>query len=156
MLKKTFHLQQLEVLESRGGLDEVAARDLWSERKGFTGESGAYHFMRDWGQAHWGILHDTWVQVNGKSQIDLIVATLSDIYMFEIKFYSGQYTYSKSQQYIDNKPIKGNLFISFKAANVRMSDLLQTMGYSGHLYSKVVFFNPDYQSLSTMNGITLF
>lgn len=144
MLKKTMHLQQLEILENRNGLDSTLARDLWSERKGFTGESCGYDLLRIHGQGHWEILHDTWIQTNGKSQIDLIVATLSHIYVFEMKYYSGQYTYSKSQQYIDQKPIKGNLFIAYQAACTRMSDLLGIVGYSGRLYSKVVFINPDY------------
>ena len=144
MLRNSVRMQQLEILEKRDGLDEEAARDLWNERRGFEGEYEAIELLREFGPVHWEILHDTWIQTNGKSQIDIIVATLTHIYVFEIKNYAGHYTYAKQQQYIDHKPINGNLFTAYRRALSKMSELLAQIHYTGGLQAKVVFINPDH------------
>lgn len=144
MTRKSLRMQQSEILEKRDGLDDESSRELWNERRGFEGEEGAVELLHEFGPGHWEILHDTWIQTNGKSQIDIIVATLTHIYVFEIKNYNGHYTYSKQQQYIDHKPINGNLFTAYRRARSKMSEVLRQIDYTGGLVSKVVFINPDH------------
>lgn len=146
VLNKPTELQQLEVLEKRGGLASEAKRKLWIHRTGFQGEQTFYDFMFRMAKSHWRILHRTWLNIKGRVECDFIVITRVGIYFFEIKNYNGNLVYEYNQQTVNYRTISGDIMGQFKNMQERTIDMCRQMNYSGGVFHQLVYINPYYQA----------
>jgi hypothetical protein len=83
-------LEVLREINKRGGLDNH--RDLKGEwrrlEKGFAGEQLLLDYIEKFGESDWSVLRNIWLEYYGEFECDLLLATYTGLYGFEVKNYS--------------------------------------------------------------------
>ena len=106
------HLDLLREMTKRGALDNTAE---WQEEfarleKGVQGEQDALAFLQKFGEPHWTVLQNVWLNYYGEFEVDIMVFTRSGIYTFEVKNYSGLLEYETHQCKLNGRIIGQNPF----------------------------------------------
>lgn len=83
-------LDVLREINKRGGLENHS--DLKSEwtrlEKGFAGERILLDYLEKYGENDWSVLRNVWLDYFGEFECDLLLATYTGLYGFEVKNYS--------------------------------------------------------------------
>src|SRR5699024_12309838 len=77
-------------LDKREGLvrDKQLREEYLRLKKGAEGELALVHYLKKYGEEHWVILRNVWLDFYGEFEIDLLLITRAGLYAFEVNNYS--------------------------------------------------------------------
>ncbi len=104
---------------------EMTVEGLEHLEKGFAGERWVLDTFSEFGQKHWKILQNVWLDYQGVFECDFLVLTTVGMYTFEIKNYSGKFSFQNSTCLLNGKKISHNPIYQAQKAKVLIESLLQ-------------------------------
>jgi len=124
------HPRKLEVLrelDKRGGLarDKKLKEEYLRLEKGAAGEQDLVNYLKEYGEKHWMILRNVWLDFYGEFEIDVLLITRAGLYSFEVKNYSGKLELVNSQCLMNGHSIGQNPFSQAQKIPIQLKELLK-------------------------------
>lgn len=142
-------IQYLMNVDGRCELSEDDGRALFGYQLGFEGE---YYFYQLLNEVEGGVkLWDITLKESSKAQFDFLVIGEGMVYHFDVKNYSGNYTYIDGLFKKDNGSVDQTIMTQLKRADLILSQFLKRNGYRYQHVSRIVFVNETF-SLKNFNG----
>lgn len=126
-------------LDTRECLDYDQQQELYRLERGDTGEKKVVEYLEEFGQDHWQILTNIWLYEYGLFEIDCLLLTKTDIYLFEIKNYNGDFKYANSQCYFSDDIISHNPISQTQRCKVNLQNILSAVGMRVTVNANLVF-----------------
>ncbi|WP_414049300.1 nuclease-related domain-containing protein [Macrococcus animalis] len=147
MIMKTFEPTEYQAylldVENRIILDDLDTMNLKRFHQGYDGEFLFYDMIKDIEGCI--VLWDISLETPGRAQFDFIVITDDCIFHFDVKNFSGKYTY-KDGNFISSKQyVSSDVIPRLKWGHQVMRQFLAQSGIDFSYYSKVVFINETFQ-----------
>ncbi|WP_414052962.1 nuclease-related domain-containing protein [Macrococcus animalis] len=147
MIMKTFEPTEYQAylldVENRIVLDDLDTMNLKRFHQGYDGEFLFYDMIKDIEGCI--VLWDISLETPGRAQFDFIVITEDCIFHFDVKNFSGKYTY-KDGNFISSKQyVSSDVLPRLKRGHQVMRQFLAQSGIDISYYSKVVFINETFQ-----------
>ena len=144
----------LESVPSRYELEQVIACRQQFDRKreqqfhrlerGMVGEQQALDYLRRCIPENWTVIQNLWVDFNGTCEFDLLLVTdIDQVIVFEIKNYSGIFTYENGSCIVDDKVIASNCIAQTKKAHINLQAMIREVSSTIQVHGVLVFISPD-------------
>lgn len=135
-------LEILQELEKRKALFEELENERLRLETGSQGEQKVLSYLQQFGSEHWQLLSNLWLDHFGKFECDLLLLTSAGIHPFEIKNYTGQFEFRKSQCLINGKKVGHNAIAQAQKVSVNIKNILNHAGISANLQGAAIFIGP--------------
>ena len=91
--KEPTHLDVLHEFDKRKGLKQYPKlkNKLRKLERGYKGEMLLIDYLKKYGESHWVILRNVWLNFFGGFECDVLLITKSGLYPFEVKNYSNTF-----------------------------------------------------------------
>lgn len=109
----------------RGALSTEQAQELEQLQFGQEGEQTLIDYFRMYGESHWSVFQNVWVDYYGKFEVDCLLITSNQIYLFEVKNYKGQYVYENSQCRCNGQKIGHNAISQTQKSYINFTNFLR-------------------------------
>lgn len=109
----------------RGALSTEQAQELEQLQFGQEGEQTLIDYLRIYGESHWSVFQNVWVDYYGKFEVDCLLVTSNQIYLFEVKNYKGQYVYENSQCRCNGQKIGHNAISQTQKSYINFMNFLR-------------------------------
>lgn len=129
----------LKELNKRGGLDQNLTDEYNRLEAGYKGEQLVYNYIKEFGQSHWTVMPNVWLDYYGKFEIDLLLITDNHIYIFEIKHFSGVYEFKNNQCIRNGQKIGHNAISQAQKSFINVQNLFKRNKFKQHVHGAVVF-----------------
>src|SRR5699024_7760710 len=118
-------LEVLRELLKREGLeqDKNLREDYLRLEKGAEGEQDLVNYLEKYGEAHWVILRNVWLDFYGEFEIDLLLTTRAGLYAFEVKNYTGKLELVHSRCLMNGHTIGQNPFSQAQKVPIQLEKL---------------------------------
>lgn len=126
-------------MNMRDALDSNKQQELYRLERGAAGEKMVVNYIEEFGQGHWQILTNVWLYEYGLFEIDCLLLTETDIYIFEIKNYNGDFKYVNSQCYFSDDVISHNPISQTQRCKVNLQNILSAVGIRVDVHANLVF-----------------
>lgn len=137
-------LEFLEVVNHRGKDFYTKEKALYKSLKaGFDGQEKLVFYLEKYGQSHWTILQNVWLDYFGTFESDLILITNHSIYVFEIKNYSGTFIYDEGKCYYNKFETSINPVEQARVCMVNLKNMLSKKYRNIQVKSAVIFTGDD-------------
>jgi hypothetical protein len=145
-------LQMLNLLNTRMELEENDKKRYYRLKKGYEGEV-LFDSMTEKLQFNCLILNDLNLEVNNTSfQIDTLIITSATIYLYEVKYYEGDYYFETDVFYKTPETEYTNPLFQLSRAASLLRQLLSVLGFSIPIDGSVVFNNPEFTLYQALLG----
>jgi len=116
----------LQEINKRNGLEknEELKKEWVRLEKGFEGEKILLEYLEDYGEKHWKILKNVWLNYYGEFECDVILMTQASIYKFEVKNYTGRFDYKNNQCLYNGKVGGANPIAQAQKATTNLNAIL--------------------------------
>ncbi|MFC3419862.1 nuclease-related domain-containing protein [Salinicoccus hispanicus] len=141
---KTMEHQWLELMEARGALSAEDQRKLEALEIGFAGECAFDDWMDRYGEEQWRVYRDIWIDAGGPTQLDTMVVTESTVFIFDVKNYSGDYTYMNGRWSVNGRPIIKDVFVQLKRSLEKVHLMLRQIDPVIQAEGSLVFINEHF------------
>jgi len=142
--KESKELLILKALDKRMLLKEKDKRHFLHLKKGYDGEK-RFDEVTESLLNDCYILNDLLLPANGTViQLDAVIITSEQIYLFEIKNYEGNYYYEKDRFYTIHHKEIANPLNQLRRSETILRQLLLGLGWNNPMSSAVVFINPEF------------
>ena len=155
--KQPTQLDIFREMNARQGLDADKLKDLYRLKRGASGEKMVLDYLDEFGQENWQIRTNLWLYEYGLFEIDLLLLTQTDIYIFEIKNYNGDFKYLDSQCYFSDDVISHNPISQTQRAKVNLQNVLSAGGMRVDVKGVLLFTgkHSDIDIQDSVNGIDI-
>ena len=119
----------LKEIHKRNGLDRKLLDEYNRLEAGYAGEELVYDYFKKYGEKHWTIMRNVWLDYYGEYEIDLLVITNSRIYTFEIKHFSGVYEFKNNQCIRNGQQIGHNAISQAHKSFINTKNLFKRNGF---------------------------
>lgn len=107
--------------------------------KGAGGEEFVMDMLATYGQSHWVVLRNLWLDCQGPFECDLAVITHAGFYPFEIKNYAGHFQFLNGNCLLNQKKIGYNPIYQANKSAVNMENMLREKFPSIHVGGALLF-----------------
>lgn len=143
--RKTDYLKGLEYLNTYMELNDEVKRDLINMEKGYTGEELFDTLVKQYLTSQFIVMNDLLLTYKGTSfQIDSLIISKDAITIFEVKNYSGEYTYTSGQFYSLSGHEITNPMNQLNRTKNMMRKIMKDWDINLSLEAYVVFINPQF------------
>ena len=132
-------LEILRELEKRTALPEDLENERIRLEAGDQGEQKVLSYLQQFGNEHWRILPNLWLDYFGKFECDLLLLTTARVYPFEIKNYAGQFEFRKNQCLINGKKVGHNAIAQAQKVSVNIKSILNDTSLSVNVQGAAIF-----------------
>ncbi|SHE32229.1 Nuclease-related domain-containing protein [Atopostipes suicloacalis DSM 15692] len=138
-------LEVLRELLKREGLeqDKNLREDYLRLEKGAEGEQDLVNYLEKYGEAHWVILRNVWLDFYGEFEIDLLLITRGGLYSFEVKNYSGNLELIDSQCRMNGHSIGQNPFSQAQKVPVQLKEMFKHQSRHPEIQGVLVFIGEN-------------
>lgn len=147
MILKTFEPTEYQAylldVEDRVTLDDLDAMNLKRLHQGYDGEFAFFEMIKDYEGCI--ILWDISLETPGRAQFDFIVITDDRIYHFDVKNFSGKYTYRDGNFISSKQYVSSDVISRLNRGHQVMHQFLAQVNVNTFFYSRVVFINETFQ-----------
>lgn len=141
---RTMEHQWLELMDSRGILSSEDQRKLEALEIGFAGECAFDEWMDRYGDEQWRVYRDIWIDAGGPTQLDTMVVAGTAVYIFDVKNYSGDYTYMNGRWSVNGRVIIKDIFVQLKRSLEKVHLMLRQIDPMIHAEGSIVFINEHF------------
>ena len=155
--KQPTQLDIFREMNARQGLDADKLKDLYRLKRGAAGEKMVLDYLDEFGQENWQIRTNLWLYEYGLFEIDLLLLTQTEVYIFEIKNYNGNFKYVDSQCYFSDDVISQNPISQTQRAKVNLQNILNAGGMRVDVKGVLLFTgkHSDIDIQDSVNGIDI-
>lgn len=132
-------LEFLTEMNDRDVLDNDQKQELYRLERGVAGEQIVRDYLEEFGQEDWVVLTNLWLYEYGLFEIDCLLLTDTDIYLFEIKNYNGDFKYINSQCYFSEDVISHNPISQTQRCKVNLQNILAAAGIRLNVNAVLIF-----------------
>lgn len=132
-------LEFLTEMNDRDVLDTSQKQELYRLERGVAGEQMVRAYLEEFGQDNWVVLTNLWLYEYGLFEIDCLLLTDTDIYLFEIKNYNGDFKYINSQCYFSEDVISHNPISQTQRCKVNLQNILAAAGIRLNVNAVLIF-----------------
>ncbi|WP_414055863.1 nuclease-related domain-containing protein [Macrococcus equi] len=147
MILKTFeptdYQKYLLDAEDRVTLDDLDMMNLKRLHQGYSGELVFYEMIKDFEGCI--VLWDISLETPGRAQFDFIVITDERIYHFDVKNFSGKYTYKDGNFISEKQYVSSDVLSRLNRGHKVMQQFLAQVNVDFPFHSRVVFINETFQ-----------
>lgn len=122
-----------------------------SLRAGDEGQKKVVSYLKKYGRSHWTVLQNVWMDDFGTFENDLILITRHAIYVFEIKNYTGTFTYDEGKCFYNNFESSVNPIEQVRVCKVNLQNILSRESQNIPVKSAVIFTGDDNDVLIKSN-----
>jgi hypothetical protein len=148
ILKRRFEsdeLKRLRYLDLRIILSDKDSLHYFTIKKGFEGELKFDEWAAENLPANWIMINDLLLEfINTLFQIDSLIFTGERIYLFNIKFYEGDYYIEDGKWYSPNNTELIDPLNQLIRSESLLKKLLHDLGYNIPITSYLLFNNPEF------------
>ena len=112
-------------LSRRGVLSKEQTDELDQLNSGIDGEQILQDYLEEFGEPHWIVFKNVWLNYYGKFEIDCILVTRSQIYLFEVKNYKGHYVFQNSQCRCNGQKIGQNAITQAQKSSINFTNCMR-------------------------------
>ena len=141
---KPTKLEVLEVLTKRSfypNRNEMS--ELKRLRAGYEGEKVVVDYLKKHGKSHWTLLQNIWLEYVGTLECDGILFTGSDLFVLEIKHYSGLYEYENGLSKLNNRELSVNPIYQTRKATMKVRELVCSRFSNVKVHGVLIFVGID-------------
>lgn len=131
-------------LDKRGGLNREAQVEMERLEAGRLGEDMVCEMIEEFGESHWTIMRNVWLNYYGEFECDLILLTSIGIVTFEIKYFSGVYEFKDGQCIRNGTKIGRNAVNQAYRIFTNFRNLLASNGFKMEVINVLVFAGEHY------------
>jgi len=124
--KSPTRLEVLRELNKRSALNDELISELNRLELGAQGEKTVLAHIKEFGEDHWVVMQNLWLDYYGKFECDLLLLTDAGIYPFEIKNYSGTFEFKNSQCLINGKKVGHNAIVQAQKATINLEQIIRS------------------------------
>lgn len=136
---KLTRLDVYKEIDKREGLDRESKEELKRLEAGFLGENAVYNIIKEFGEDHWIIKRNVWLDYYGEFECDLLLITTNGLVTFEIKYFSGVYEFKNSQCTRNGNKIGHNAISQAQKSSIHFQNLLRHNGFDVEISGAIVF-----------------
>ena len=118
-------LDVLRELDKRHALGNVLKDELRRLENGNSGEQAVLAFIEEFGEEHWVIRKNLWLDYYGKFECDLLLITNAGLYTFEVKNYRGKFDFRNSQCLINGKKVGHNAIAQAQKVHINIAQIFR-------------------------------
>lgn len=137
--KLATRLDVLRELNKREALDVALKGELYRLEQGHVGEQFVLDAIEEFGQPHWRVMQNVWLEYYGKFECDLLLMTRAGICAVEVKHYSENFVYSGNQCYLNGNTIGHNAVSQAIKSSLNFQNMLADAGYRPAVKSGLIF-----------------
>lgn len=120
-----FDLQQILSIRDPNFSDDERLKLKYLER-GLAGEEKVFDFLNTYGKQDWVAIRNLWLNNNHNFEIDLLLLTNYCVYTFEIKHYTGNFTYEDGLCLLRNQPTEVDPIQQARRNAIRLNKIFQS------------------------------
>lgn len=132
-------LEFKEIAHARGLLNAKEVNDYLREEKGAVGEGIISDFLYEEGAADWMNLQNLWLYDGSIFECDSVLFTHHKIHTFEIKHYTGQFTYKNGSCQIGNLKMESDCIQQARKSFLKFRKLCQTFSSNIQVSGALIF-----------------
>lgn len=110
---------------------------------GDEGQKKVVRYLETYGRPHWTVLQNVWLDDFGTFENDLILLTHHAVYVFEIKNYTGTFTYDEGKCYYNQFESSVNPIEQVRVCKVNLQNILNKVNRNIPVKSAVIFTGDD-------------
>jgi len=112
---------------------------------GLAGEVEALGYFKRMGKDHWVAIQNLWMNHGTNYETDLIIITNHCVYVFEIKNYTGRFSYNNGVCKIDGEKIKTDCIFQARRSYLNMRSICNQIAPGIKVKGALVFIGEDNQ-----------
>lgn len=106
---------------------------------GTAGERRVLEFIKEFGEDHWIVLHNVWIDLSGKQEYDIILITRHACYIFEVKNYNHLFSIENSVCKINGYFMDKHIVMQTVKCKKNLKQILQTVPGNLKVHGVLVF-----------------
>lgn len=103
---------------------------LYNLETGEAGEQELLTFLKDYGQKHWIVIRNLWMNHRGEFESDIVLITYHACYVFEVKNYVGHFEYENSLSRINGSNLPNNAISQAERAYIHLTNICRKISPS--------------------------
>lgn len=139
--KQLTEFEILKLKANRMKLSSEEQQQLTRLRKGKEGEEMVVDFIQKYGHPNWMILRNLIFDEESTYEIDILVVGKMGCIAFEVKNYSGDFTYENGSCYYNQRPMTRDIVAQTRRIHLKNIQLFQRLHLNKNLYTALVFIN---------------
>lgn len=112
---------------------------LYNLETGESGEQELLTFLRDYGQKHWIVIRNLWMNHRGEFESDIVLITYHACYVFEVKNYIGHFEYENSLSRINGTNLPNNAISQAERAYIHLTNICHEISPSITTHGALIF-----------------
>jgi len=132
-------LDVLRELNKRNALNQELQDELKRLEDGYAGEQAVLKMIEEFGEDHWVVMQNVWLDYYGKFECDLLLLTSAGIYPFEIKNYSGTFEFRNSQCLINGKRVGHNAIAQAQKVTINLENIIKQQFFDASIQGSIAF-----------------
>lgn len=143
-LRKPSQLDYRRILRKRS-LSRSKSEDFYTENleTGERGERILLDYIQKYGKEDWIVIRNIWLNYSGPFECDLILITKYKIYIFEVKNYTGKFTYENGVCKINDIERKSNCIEQTRSTTVGARNICHSLSSKMKIQGALVFVGVD-------------
>lgn len=139
-------LDQLQITTARDFLSTENDRfKLQILKAGLAGEDKAVKCLENHGKDHWIMLRNLWINFNNAFEYDIILITNHCVYIFEVKNYTGNFTYENGVCILNNRKMDHDVIQQTRRNFLRMERLCNQLPNPPKVKGAIIFIGENNQ-----------
>ena len=137
---------QLELyteLNKRDALSIDNKEELVRLKSGLEGEQTILNYIKKYGEPHWKVFQNVWLDYYGKFEVDCMLVTRKQIYLFEVKNYTGHYVFRNSQCSCNGQKIGHNAINQAQKSYISFQNFLRQNQFNVPITGALIFTGID-------------
>ena len=151
----------LKEIHKRDGLDQKLLYEFNRLEAGHDGESLVFEYLNQFGQNHWRVMKNVWLDYYGEFEIDLLLITDTRIYTFEIKHFTGVYEFKNNQCLRNGQKIGHNAISQAQKSFINTQNMFKRNGFHQSILGTIVFVGEHFDikvhdEVADLNIVTIY
>ncbi|MEY8291801.1 nuclease-related domain-containing protein [Carnobacteriaceae bacterium 52-44] len=118
---------------------------LYRLEMGELGEQRVLNFIKKYGNKHWIVIRNLWMDYYGSYESDIILMTKHAIYVFEVKNYEGNFEYEDGQCRINGNLYGSNCVFQAERAHINLQNICRKISPSIPVKGALIFIGEHNQ-----------
>ena len=149
-------LEVLEVMNKRNfSQNHEDARKLKRLRAGAAGEEVVADYLNKYGSSKWSLMQNFWLDYFGTLECDGLLLTGRDLYVLEVKNYSGLYEYENGISKLNHRELSVNPIYQTQKATMKVRELVSSRFPNIKVHGVLIFVGIDSQIRIKSEGLDI-
>lgn len=118
----------LNIRKDQQANNQELEKSFYQTKMGIEGEQLLVDFIEKFGENDWQVLRNIWVDYYGTVESDLILLTRANCYFFEVKNYTGVFSYQNGTCRLNGQKLANNCVTQAMRAHTKFQGLCREAG----------------------------